>query len=188
MATRTITGTILRPNGKPWFGAKVGFALTTSTATMDATFPLDSVAITAADGTFSIDLEAGLSTDWRCTLPDGERFTFNLPVGATITLEVLRATYAPPSNPLVPTVIDVNQTASVTTTSAQLVPANARRGDTLVWNQGSATVYVAFGEAATTSSFPLPAGYNLIVTTTQAINARSASGTVAVYVLSEVHP
>ncbi|MGB3328199.1 MAG: hypothetical protein WBA46_04540, partial [Thermomicrobiales bacterium] len=146
------------------------------------------VAITAADGTFSVDLAAGLGMPWRCDLPDGDQFLFDLPVGGPITLEVLRATYAPPDNDLVPATIDINHTVNVGTTSMELVPALDRRGDTLIWNQGSATVFVAFGEPATTASFPLPAGYNLIVSTVQAVNARSASGTVAVYVLSEVHP
>lgn len=188
MTTRTITGTLKRPNGKPWYGARVGFSLETSTATMDATYPRDSTAITAADGTFSIDLEAGLSALWRCELPDGELFSFELPVGADIALEVLRATYAPPTDPALPMTIDINTTAVVTTASGELVPANAKRGDILIWNKGAVTLYVAFGEAATTASFPLLAGYNMVVTTTQAVNARAASGTVSTYVLTEVHP
>ena len=135
-----------------------------------------------------MDLEGGLPSSWRCDLPDGESFRFELPDGADIALEVLRATYAPIDNTGLPATIDINQTVSVGTTSLELVPANAKRGDILLWNQGAATIYVAFGAPATTSSFPLPAGYNMVFTTTQAVNARSATGTVATYVLTEVHP
>jgi hypothetical protein len=190
VSTRTVTGTIHRSDDAPWYGARVGFALVDGTATMDTTYPEDGFAVTAADGTFSVDLAAGLPMPWRCALPDGDSFLFELPGGSPdpISIEMLRATYSPPNNLDIPTIIDINQVFNVGTASVQLVPAAANRGDTLVWNQGSATVYVAFGEAATTASFPLQAGYNLVVTTTQAINARSASGSQAVYILSEVHP
>lgn len=191
MATVTVTGTIKRPTGKSWYGARIAFDLIDGTATMDTTYPGDSVATTAADGTFSIELTSGLGSPYRCTLPDGDSFLFELPGGTPdpITLEVLRATYSPPENPDIPLVIDINAAVTVTTTSAQIVPANAKRGDTYLGNQGSVTVYIAFGAGpATTASFPLIAGASMVVSTTQAIHARSASATAPVYVLSEVHP
>lgn len=187
MSTRTVTGTIRRPDDTPWYGARVGFALIDSTATMDATYPEDGIAITAADGTFSVDLASGLGMPWRCSLPDGDSFLFDLEPGSAVSLEVLRATYSPPDAGTVPKTIDINAAVTVTTTSAVIVSANPSRGDTYLLNQGGVTVYLAFGATATTASFPLAAGASLVVTTTQAIHARSASGTPSVYILSEVH-
>lgn len=187
MSTRTVTGTIRRADDTPWYGARVGFTLVDSAATMDATYPEDGFVTTAADGTFSVALASGVGMPYRCTLPDGDFFLFNLEPGSAVTLEVLRATYSPPDAQSVPMTIDINAAVTVTTTSAQIVPAKANRGDTYILNQGGVTVYIAFGAGpATTSSFPLIAGASMIVTTTQAIHARSASGSIPVYILSEV--
>lgn len=62
-----------------------------STYTETATFPQDRKAVTTANGTFSVDLEAGLPTAWQCVLPDGEAFNFVLEPGAPVTIEYLRA-------------------------------------------------------------------------------------------------
>lgn len=190
MTTCTVTGSIHRPDDTPWYAAPVGFTLVSGTATLDTTYPEDGFVTTAADGTFAVELTTGLDTPYRCTLPDGDSFLFELPSGSPdpVSIEVLRATYAPPSTAPLPTIIDINTVVSVTAASTSLVPATANRGDTLIWNQGSLKVYVAFGVTATTAGFPLEAGGSMVVTTTQAINARSHSGTQSVFVLSEVHP
>jgi hypothetical protein len=110
MTTRTVTGTIHRSDDTPWYGAKVLFRLVDGTSTMDTTYPEDGFQVTAVGGAFSIDLAAGLPVPWRCSLPDGDSFLFELPVGTPnpIALEVLRATYSPPDNPDIPMVIDIN--------------------------------------------------------------------------------
>lgn len=190
MTTCTVTGTIHRSDDTPWFAARIGFSLVSGTSTMEVTYPEDGLVTTAADGTFAVELTSGLDTPYRCTLPDGDSFLFELPSGSPdpVSIEVLRATYAPPSNEPIRTIIDINTVVSVTAGSTSLVPATVNRGDTLIWNQGSLKIYVAFGVTATTAGFPLAAGASMVVTTTQAINARSHSGTQSVFVLSEVHP
>ena len=96
MATRTVTGQVYRPNGLPWAGVRVDFRLVDDTFTLspDASFPKIVISgVTAADGSFSVTLAAGLSVPYEVTMPDGETFSIVVAEGSPITLEVLRAEY-----------------------------------------------------------------------------------------------
>lgn len=188
MATVTVTGTIKRPTGKPWYAAPIGFTLIDGTSTLAATYPSASVAITAADGTFSIDLESGLDMPYRCDLPDGDYFLFDLVDGSPnpVTLEVLRATYSPPDSNALPMTIAINSNFVVGTMSTTLVPANDDRGDTYIKNIGGSPLHYNFDAPAVTSISPIPPNEGIILTTKQAINFRATTGTTTVYILSEV--
>lgn len=94
MATRAITGTILRPDGTPWAGAAVRFTTTDDAYTVSPaeTFPLYVVtAVTDEYGEFTVDLVADLSVNYKVTLPDRSSFEITVPSGSPTTLEVLRA-------------------------------------------------------------------------------------------------
>lgn len=71
MATRTITGLIRRPDETPWAGAVVTFRPNTFAFASDAIYPSETVAVTADDGTFSVDLAGDLPTTWNIEYPDG---------------------------------------------------------------------------------------------------------------------
>lgn len=84
------------------------------------------------------------------------------------------------------TYTDPTDAANVTTTSTQLVPAGACQG--LVWiSPTDGDIHVAFGRAATTNDRKIAQGKHLLIQGHQvpanAINARSASGTVQVSVV-----
>lgn len=80
----------------------------------------------------------------------------------------------------------VNAAVSVAnTTTALLAAATEAERTTIIQNTGDRTVYVAFGENATTSKFPLQVGQTLKSSSLAAINGITASGTGAVFVLAE---
>lgn len=84
------------------------------------------------------------------------------------------------------TYTDPTDPVDVTTTSAELVPANACQG--LLWIAPiDGDIHIAFGRAATTNDRKIAQGKHLLIQGFQvpanAINARSASGTVQVSVV-----
>ena len=94
MATRAITGTILRPDGTPWAGASVRFITTDDAYTVSPanTLPLYVVtAVTDEYGEFTVSLVADLSVNYKVTLPDRSTFEITVPSGSPTTLEALRA-------------------------------------------------------------------------------------------------
>lgn len=95
MTTRTITGTILEPDGTVWASGTVKFDLVTkfATATAAAVNQTSISTTTDANGDFSVALEVPASDawEWRCTLPDGNQFNFNLAAGSATTLHALLA-------------------------------------------------------------------------------------------------
>ena len=95
MTTRTITGTIRKPDGTAWASATVTFKLQTNFATAtDATIPHSTVtATTDVNGDFSVSLEVPATNAWRwhCILPDNSLFAFNFGAGPTTTLHALIA-------------------------------------------------------------------------------------------------
>lgn len=79
-----------------------------------------------------------------------------------------------------------NVAVSVANTSTELIAAATTGArTTLMRNTGDRTVYVAFGEAATTAKFPLGVGETLRSESLLAINAITASGTGTAFVLAE---
>jgi hypothetical protein len=79
-----------------------------------------------------------------------------------------------------------NASVSVTNASTELIAATtASERKTLIINTGDRTVFLAFGEAATTSKFPLQVGQTLTKSSLDAINGITASGTGTVFVLAE---
>jgi hypothetical protein len=98
MATRNVVHTIRHPDGAPWAGACVVFRLVNGGYTGAATYPADALYVSAgADGalvaTLWINVESAVAARWRCTLPDGETFDFDVPAGdgAPVALSALRA-------------------------------------------------------------------------------------------------
>lgn len=105
---RTITGTIKKPGGNvAWAGVEVRFTLVdeffTTTA---AAYPRNmATATTDVNGAFSVTLatpDAG-TVRYRCDLPDGTSFDFDLGTGATKTLQAIIAegTFPPATAPAV---------------------------------------------------------------------------------------
>ena len=96
MATRTVTGTVLKLNGAPWGGAKVKFCPVYDSYLLapDSSYPIATVVVlTGENGEFSIDLAAGLSTPFEVTMPDDATFHIYVPEGSATTLEALRFAY-----------------------------------------------------------------------------------------------
>lgn len=112
--TRQVTGTIRKPDGTAWAGAKVTFKLDKSTYTATDAFPVTEVsATTNGSGIFTATLwcnaEGAVKTLYTATLPDGSTFQFRLAYGdgSTVDISVLRAggiTPASPADPLYVTV------------------------------------------------------------------------------------
>ena len=73
------------------------------------------------------------------------------------------------------------------TTTALLTAAGAtiRKRSTIIRNTGDRTVYLAWGENATTSKFPLGVGESFVTKSLLAINGITASGTGTVFVTAE---
>lgn len=77
-------------------------------------------------------------------------------------------------------------TVANTTTAVLAAPAKPVNRTILIKNTGAQTVYLAFGESATTAKFPLSAGETLRTTyTAGAINGIVSAGTCTVAVLVE---
>lgn len=95
MATRTITGTLIDPTGDPWTSETLKFELLTTFATQSDSVVLqrEETATTDASGEFSITLQVPENDAWayRCTLPDGNVFEFNLESGDATTLHDIMA-------------------------------------------------------------------------------------------------
>lgn len=95
MTTRTVTGTIRKPDGTAWASAQVRFDLMTgyATATDAAVAQRVVIAITDVNGDFSVALEVPASEawQWKCRLPDNNSFLFNLGAGSSTNLHTLIA-------------------------------------------------------------------------------------------------
>lgn len=99
VGTRVVTGTIYKPDGSVWASVDVRFELLAPGGyeSGGAIYPGHTVvATTNASGVFSINLwRSGASVEtakWRCTLPSGETFGFEIPdAGTSIDLSTLRA-------------------------------------------------------------------------------------------------
>lgn len=104
MATRSVTGEILRHDGSPWSGAVIKFTLLRNAYTVSpaVTYPVKPLArVTDENGEFSVTLASGLGVQYEVTLPSGETFEMYVPEGSSITLEQLRFAYDG-SNPTPP--------------------------------------------------------------------------------------
>lgn len=95
MTTRTVTGTIRKPDGTAWASAQVRFDLMTgyATATDAVVAQRVVIAITDVNGDFSVALEVPASEawQWKCRLPDNNSFLFNLGAGSSTNLHTLIA-------------------------------------------------------------------------------------------------
>ena len=105
---RTITGTIKKPGGNvAWAGVEVRFTLLDAFfATSSATYPKNTLAATTdVNGAFAATLatpDAG-TVRYRCDLPDGESFEFDVSAGASKTLQAIIAegVFPPATSPMV---------------------------------------------------------------------------------------
>ncbi|HEY0171514.1 MAG TPA: hypothetical protein VGB98_10860 [Pyrinomonadaceae bacterium] len=110
VTTRTVTGTIRKPDGGPWVGAKVTFELTKNTYTSAASFPATTVtAMTNSSGqvcvapcsspgvTLWTNAEGLAPTQYKVTYPDGAYFYGNLSAGAALDLSTWRASSTTPA-------------------------------------------------------------------------------------------
>ena len=96
MATRSVTGTILKPDGSPWKSATFKFHMLNDAYTLGdvATYPIKVLtATTDSDGLLSVTLAAGVDVVWEVTGPDDEVFYIYVPEGTATTLEALRFAY-----------------------------------------------------------------------------------------------
>lgn len=103
MATRTVTGTFLRPNGAPMAFVDVRFTLIDNayTTTPAATYPEDTIIeATDASGVLTVELVSGLSSAYYVEAPDRNPFMIIVEAGAATTLEALRAETEGASLPL----------------------------------------------------------------------------------------
>jgi hypothetical protein len=98
MTTRSVYHTIRRPDGTPWPGVSIVFRLVNGGFTGASTYPAEALYLAAgADGeltaTLWINVESAVAARWRCALPDGEIFDFDLPAGdgSPVALSALRA-------------------------------------------------------------------------------------------------
>lgn len=105
---RTVTGTIKKPGGNAaWAGVGVRFTLVDAFfVTTLATYPKNSLTVTTGeDGAFSVTLATPDSGTirYRCDLPNGESFEFDVATGSATTLEVIIAagTFPPATAPMV---------------------------------------------------------------------------------------
>lgn len=105
MATRLVTGTLLRVDGSAWVGGQVYFDLVDDAFTVspDRTYPKDRViGVADSSGAFSVTLTSDLDQVYQVTLPDRETFLIAVSPGPPVTLEVLRAGYVGIPNPIGP--------------------------------------------------------------------------------------
>lgn len=159
MVTRIVTGTLVKADGSPWVDAAVKFTLARSTYTASETHPISSAqATTDQDGVFSVILSAGLSTRYRVSLPDGEVWSFYVPIGDPTTLEALLIANATPPNP--PDLQDLIDAISDATQGVLSAIALATDGKAIIAPNGDlAAVDGTFtGDLAVAGSVTLPAG------------------------------
>lgn len=92
MSTRTVTGTILTPDGTAWAGAEISFWLKTSFETSTQVYPEKThKETTDANGQFSTALgvpDTG-AAHYVIGLPDGQSYTVYLAAGASVDLVTL---------------------------------------------------------------------------------------------------
>lgn len=81
--------------------------------------------------------------------------------------------------------VPTNGSVTVNAATTVLLAANAVRTGALIKNTGTQTVFLAFGEAATTAKFPLGVGETLAIENPLAVNGIVAAGTGSVGVLEE---
>src|SRR4051812_18669575 len=96
MATRTVTGTVLRSNGSAWAGGVVRFKLVDDTFRLspDQSYPIYDVATAAdASGAISVTLISGPNMIYEVTMPDRETFLILVADGSATTVEFLRGAY-----------------------------------------------------------------------------------------------
>jgi hypothetical protein len=103
MATRTVTGTILMPDGSKYQDAVVSFFLLRDLTTGAAIYPNNSsdAALDNIYGTFSIDLgvpDTG-TTIYRAVLPNGKHYDFSMMVGPSTDLQTLIDIPSAPQDP-----------------------------------------------------------------------------------------
>jgi hypothetical protein len=98
MTTRTVTGRLLDAKNLPLANLEVTFKLNRGSFSPGANYPAQSEvkALTDTQGNFTIDLwvntEGSISTIYLCRMPDGEKFSFNLPAGSSpVDIQFLRA-------------------------------------------------------------------------------------------------
>jgi hypothetical protein len=114
VTTRTITGTIRKPDGAAWVGAQVKFELTKNTYTADASFPASVVtATTNLSGQLCVapcsvtgvtlwtNAEGIEPAQYKVSYPDGKYFYFYLAAGSSIDLSTLRLTSTQPAGGVV---------------------------------------------------------------------------------------
>lgn len=103
---RTVTSTILKPNGDPWADGRVIFTLVPGSYIPGDQFPSKMLTVHTDDvGALSVDLwcneEGEENSVYDCQLPSGESFQFTLPASATnpVELTLLRAAGVTPAMP-----------------------------------------------------------------------------------------
>lgn len=112
VTTRTITGTIRKPDGSAWVGAKVTFELTKNSYTTTTQFPASIVtATTNASGQICVapctstgvtlwtNAEGLAPAQYKVTYPDGAYFYGTLAPGAALGLSTWRASSQTPGTP-----------------------------------------------------------------------------------------
>jgi len=102
MSTRTVTATILQPDGSAWAGTPIVFELLQLFETATEIYPIKTYTKnTDTNGAISITL--GVPTNgtakYRVNLPDGSAYEFNLGAGGTIDLVTIIAAATPYTAP-----------------------------------------------------------------------------------------
>ena len=94
MPTRTITGTVLYPDGSAWVGGKVKFQLIRGFATTDEYFPAEThTEVLDSSGQFSTEIgvpDSG-TVEYKITTPDKVNHSVDIGDGETATLQELLA-------------------------------------------------------------------------------------------------
>jgi hypothetical protein len=154
VTTRTVTGTIRKPDGSAWVGAKVVFELTKNTYTSAASFPATSVtATTNASGliclapctttgvTLWTNAEGLDGAQYKVTYPDGKYFYFVLAAGATVDLSTLRAANTAAPTPSNVSAFEAVVAAHAAASNPHPVYLTQGEGDALYEPLGSATAW-----------------------------------------------
>lgn len=178
MATRLVTGTILRTNGEPWVNGKVLFVRTCDSYTTDYQYPGDSITgFTNESGELRylqgdavlngvplwVNEEGSIGSSYTCIFPNKRnRFAFTLPLGtAPISLSELRAVGMTSNDPQYPTL------ATYVDNQIGLHNVDSNAHPNLDGGAGRIKVEFAFGDATPKAITTLPA--NTTVLTSQII-------------------
>jgi hypothetical protein len=141
MGTRTVTGTVYKPDGSAWAAGEVTFTLLDGFETATEVYPPEEhIETLDANGQFSITLgvpDTG-TAHYSVTLPDGTAYRFYLASGAATNLVTLItiATTAVAQDDL-QTLLDANNALTVTT---QTTTYNILVTDDLIRCNGTFTV------------------------------------------------